>query len=322
MAVFAAVAKRAGQAVAVLVAVSLLVYLLLDLLPGDAAEQIVGPAYDLTPEERAERVQQERVRLGLDRPLLVRYLAWIGGLVTGDLGRSVRGIPISGMVQERLSVSLEIALASVIIALVVSVLIAVVLQATRAEWAARVASAVSSVFVIVPQFYLAFLLVLVFAVALRALPATGYVGWDDPAEHVRRLVLPVATLVLPQVATYLPYLISGLRTAATAPMAIAAAARGISQRRMLFAHLLPNGILPTISMAGLVLASLLGNMVIVEFAFSIPGLGSLLLRGIGDQDLQLVATLVVVVAAVYVIASIVVDVVYALVDPRLRRVHR
>src|SRR5690606_12840615 len=114
-------ATRLLQAFAVLVTVSLLIYFLLDLLPGDAAEQLVGPAYDLTTEERAQRVQQERERLGLDRPLIVRYLEWLGGMVTGDIGRTVRGAPIAPLVGDRLAVSLEIALASVIIALLVSV---------------------------------------------------------------------------------------------------------------------------------------------------------------------------------------------------------
>ncbi|HTN58864.1 MAG TPA: ABC transporter permease subunit, partial [Protaetiibacter sp.] len=162
-----------------------------------------------------------------------------------------------------------------------------------------------------------------FSVWLGVLPAIGYtpIG-EDPGGHFRQLVLPVGTLVLPQVATYLPYLIAGLRASGTAPLAIAAAARGISQQRLLMAHLLPNGILPTISMAGIVMGNLLGNMVIIEYAFSIPGVGSLLLRAIGDQDLMLVSTVVVVIAAVFVLSSIITDVVYALVDPRLRKVSK
>lgn len=316
-------AARLLQALAVLITVSFLIYLLLDLLPGDAAEQLVGPAYDLTPEERAQRVQEERIRLGLDRPLIVRYLEWFGGMVTGNLGRTVRGNPISTLVGDRLAVSLEIAVASVLIALIVSIALALLIQALGRDWLAKFAQVTSSAFIIVPQFYLAFLMVLVFSVWLGVLPAIGYTPIaDDPAKHFRQLVLPVATLVLPQVATYLPYLIAGLRTSGVAPLAIAAAARGISQRRLLMAHLLPNGILPTISMAGIVMGNLLGNMVIIEYAFSIPGVGSLLLRGIGDQDLMLVSTLVVVIAAVFVVSSIITDVVYAIVDPRLRKVSR
>jgi peptide/nickel transport system permease protein len=211
----------------------------------------------------------------------------------------------------------------VLIALIVSIALALLIQALGRDWLAKFAQVTSSAFIIVPQFYLAFLMVLVFSVWLGVLPAIGYTPRaDDPAQHVRPRVLPVATLVLPQVATYLPYLIAGLRTSGVAPLAIAAAARGISQRRLLMAHLLPNGILPTISMAGIVMGNLLGNMVIIEYAFSIPGVGSLLLRGIGDQDLMLVSTLVVVIAAVFVVSSIITDVVYAIVDPRLRKVSR
>ena len=306
-----------------LLTVSFLIYLLLDILPGDAAEQLVGPAYDLTTEERAARVLEEQIRLGLDRPLIVRYFDWLGGLLTGDLGRSVRGNPIADLISERLVVSLEIAFVSVVIALLLSVLIALGVQASNADWLAKLTQAFSSVFIIIPQFYLAFLLVLVFAVWLGWLPSIGYTPfWEDPRKHVMGLILPITTLVLPQIATYLPYLVSGLRTSSTTPMAIAAAARGISQRRLLLVHLLPNGILPTISMAGLVMGSLLGNMVIIEYAFSIPGIGSLLLRGIGDQDLELVSTLVLIIAAVFVITSILTDVIYALVDPRLRKVSR
>lgn len=317
------VAKRLAQAVAVLLAVSFLIYLLLDVLPGDAAEQLVGPAYDLSPAERGARVLQEQIRLGLDRPLIVRYFDWLGGLVTGDLGRSVRGNPIDTLVGDRLGVSLEIAIVSVAIALLLSVAIALAVHVSQADWLAKFVQALASALIIIPQFYLAFLLVLVFAVWLGALPAIGYTPfWDDPLQHVIRLILPITTLVLPQVATYLPYLVSGLQMSSTTPMAIAAAARGISQRRLLLGHLLPNGILPTISMAGIVMGNLLGNMVIIEFAFSIPGLGSLLLRGIGDQDMELVSTLVVVIAIVFVISSILTDVVYALVDPRLRKVSK
>ncbi|MGX5682800.1 ABC transporter permease [Schumannella luteola] len=316
-------ATRLAQALAVLLAVSFLVYLLLDLLPGDAAEQLVGPAYDLTPEERAERVQEERVRLGLDRPLIVRYAEWLLGMITGSLGRSVRGNPISTLITDRLGVSLEIAVISVLVALAVSIAIALIVHSSKWDWLAKFTQAASSAFIIIPQFYLAFLLVLVFSVWLGVLPSIGFTPLsENPAKHFLQLVLPITTLVLPQVATYLPYLVSGLRSSSTAPMAIAAAARGISQRRLLMAHLLPNGILPTISMAGIVMGNLLGNMVIIEFAFSIPGIGSLLLRGIGDQDLTLVSTLVVIIAAVFVLSSIITDLVYALVDPRLRKVSR
>ncbi len=323
MGVVTTLATRLAQAVAVLVTVSFLVYLLLDLLPGDAAEQLVGPAYDLTTEERAQRVQEERVRLGLDRPLIVRYLEWMGGMLTGSLGRSVRGNPIGTLIGDRLGVSLEIAIVSVIVALVLSVAIALVVHASRWDWLAKFSQAASSAFIIIPQFYLAFLLVLVFSVWLGVLPSIGFTPFsENPSKHVLGLILPVTTLVLPQVATYMPYLVSGLRSSSTTPMAIAAAARGITQRRLLLAHLLPNGILPTISMAGIVMGNLLGNMVIIEFAFSIPGIGSLLLRGIGDQDLLLVSTLVVVIAAVFVISSILTDLIYALVDPRLRKVSK
>lgn len=323
MGLLSTVAKRLAQAVAVLLAVSFLIYLLLDILPGDAAEQLIGPAYDLTPEERAARVLQEQIRLGLDRPLIVRYFDWLGGLVTGDLGRSVRGNPIATLINDRLGVSLEIAITSVVISLLLAVIIALIVHASKADWLAKLVQAFSSAFIIVPQFYLAFLLVLIFAVWLGVLPSIGFTPfWDDPAKHVRQLILPIATLVLPQIATYLPYLVAGLRESSTTPMAIAAAARGISERRLLLAHLLPNGILPTISMAGIVVGNLLGNMVIIEFAFSIPGIGSLLLRGIGDQDLELVSTLVVIIAIIFVISSILTDVIYALVDPRLRKVSK
>lgn len=323
MGVLTTVVTRLLQALAVLLTVSFLVFLLLDLLPGDAAEQIVGPAYDLTPEERAQRVQEERVRLGLDRPLIVRYLSWIGGILTGQLGRSVRGTPIGPMIGDRLVVSLEIAVISVLVALLLSIAIALLVQASRQEWLVKLTQATSSAFIIIPQFYLAFLLVLVFSVWLGVLPAIGYTPLgEDPGRHFQQLVLPVMALVLPQIAAYLPYLVTGLRESASTPMAIAAAARGITRRRLLLAHLLPNGILPTISMAGLVIGSLLGGMVIIEFAFSIPGIGSLLLRGIGDQDLILVSTLVVVIAAIFVMSSILTDLVYALIDPRLRKVSK
>lgn len=321
---FAAIAAGAvgqlAQLLVVLLAVSLLTFVLLDALPGSAVGARIGPLPNFSPQERAELTAAMSKQLGLDKPLPWQYAIWVRNALTGDLGLTYQGIEVRHVVGERLAPTLQLATASIVVSTAGALVVSLWAYRTRLRPVRGVIQAFTTFLLVTPAFWLGLLLVIAFAVKIGWLPSAGYVRPSDGlGDFARVLVLPTLTLALPQLALFFRYLHAGLSDASTSPFVTSARARGLSERAVTYRHVLPNAVLPTITVVGLVVGSMISGLVIVESVFSWPGLGLLLVDSVKSKDNNTVAAIVLITATSYVVVAFLVDVAYRLVDPRTRR---
>ncbi len=308
------------QLAAVLLAVSLMTFLLLNALPGSAAEARIGPLPNFSPEQRAEMVATLSRQLGLDKPLWWQYGVWLRNVATGDFGLNYQGVEVSSVVGDRVAATLQLGIASLVISTFGALVVSLFAYRTRSSALRGGVQGTVTLLLVMPPFWLGLLLVIVFAAELQWLPSAGFVSFGhDPSANLKFLVLPSITLALPQLALFFRYLNAGLRDTATAPFITASRARGLSERAVDYRHVLPNAVLPTITVVGLVAGSLISGLVIVESVFSWPGLGLLLVESVKQKDYNTVSAIVLLTAVAYVIVAFLVDVLYQVIDPRTRR---
>jgi peptide/nickel transport system permease protein len=314
------VASKFVQLVLVLLVISAITFFLLSALPGNAALYRIGPLPSYTATERAALIARLSAQLGLNKPLIVQYWIWLTDALRGNFGLTTEGEPVTELIGSSVWASVELALAALIPSIVASFLLA--LWAFRTRWRrgqAMVQGAMSTLFVI-PSFWLGFILVYLFAVKTASFPASGYVPLSQSVSgNLSHLVLPALTLACPLTALFFRYLLAGLEEAEMGAFVVAARAKGISERAVAYRHVLPNGMLPTITIIGLATGSLISSLVIVEAVFSWPGLGSLLVQSVIQKDFNTLVAIVLLTAAVFVFTSTVVDIIYWFVDPRTRR---
>jgi peptide/nickel transport system permease protein len=311
------VARRLLYLLPVLLAVSLLTFLIASLLPGDLAYVILGD--QATP----EKVEALRHDMGLDQPILIRYLGWLGHILQGDFGRSFRtGQTVLQAVGERLPVSLELMILAELLGLVIGVPLAIACAAKAGGAFDRFMTSTAFGMLSVPTFLSAILLIYLFAVELHWLPATGYVPFsEDPIGNLRFFVLPALTLALAEWPGIMRVLRSDLITTLQEDYIALARAKGLTPRRILFVHALKPSSLTLVTITGINIGRLIGGAVIVETIFALPGIGRLLVSAIGTRDLIILQGVVLLVASGFVIMNFVVDMLYAVLDPRIRHGH-
>ena len=300
-----------------LLAASGVVFLALELLPGDAAQILLGT------EVRPDTLAAMRSQLGLDRPALVRYAEWIGGLAVGDLGISqVYRVPIWEMVRDRLAVSMPLA----VMAFILSTLLALPFGITAAVKRGRLADVLIMGFaqlgLAVPNFWFGIVLILIFAVQFGWVSAGGFPGWSDgfwPA--LSSLILPAVALALSEAAILSRMVRAAMLETLGEDYIRTARAKGLSRGRILVGHALGNAMIPIATLMGLQFAFLVAGAVVVENVFYLPGIGRLLLQAIFERDLVLVRDLVLLLSGFVVTLSFVVDMAYGAIDPRLRRAN-
>lgn len=309
------VLERAAVLVAGLVVSSIVVFGFMAVLPGDPARTALG----VNATEQA--VAQLRTQYGLDRPLPVQYLDWVGGLARGDLGTSyISKALIAPQVADRLQVTLWLVVVSMVVAVLVAVPLGVLMAVRHRRVSGVVLSAVSQVGVAVPAFLAGILLVTVFAVKLRWLPANGWTApAEDPGMFLKQLTLPALSLALVQGAVLTRYVRSAVLDVLREDYLRTARAKGLTPFRALLRHGLRNAAVPVVTVLGLQLATLLVGAVVVERVFVVPGLGSLLLDAVSNRDLLVVQDVVMLLVVAVLVVNFVVDVLYVLIDPRLRR---
>lgn len=308
-------ARRLALLAVSLFGVSVLVFVLLRLLPGDLASIIGG--VQATPDQLARL----RVRLGTDRPLLAQYGHWAGGVLTGDLGTSaLSGVSVTEELRRKLVVTLPLTLASSALAVVLAVPAGTYAALRHRSRDGAVVSAVGQLGIAVPTFWMGIMLAVVFAVRLRVLPAQGFPveGWADPGAAVRSLVLPVLTLALAQGAVLLRFVRSATLEVLHADYLRTARAKGLTTPAAVIRHGLRNAALPVVSVLGIQFASLLVGAVVVENAFALPGVGRMLLADVGNRDLVKVQGTVLLLSALVLVIGALIDIVHRLIDPRLR----
>jgi peptide/nickel transport system permease protein len=305
--------RLATAAVLVLVA-TLATFLLLRLAPGNAV--LATLPSDATPEQVAEA----RVRLGVDEPVLVQYGSYIGHLVRGDMGRSyVNDIPVTTLIATALPVTISLAIVAILIAIPIALVLGVTSGAREGSRADGAITGWNSLMVATPQFFLGIILMLIFAVQLGWLPAIGFVALtSDPLGFIEHITLPGLTVG----ATLAAPLARQLRGSMTGVLAqdyiTAAEARGVPWRTVLWKNALKNAAIPPVTLFGLQLIYLVGGQAIIEQLFGLPGLGMLAISAAFNRDLPVIQGIVVVAALVAITISMLVDVVYRLLDPRIR----
>jgi peptide/nickel transport system permease protein len=310
----ARVARRVAILVLSLLASSVLVFAFMAVLPGDPARVALGVnASD-------EAVATMRTQFGLDRPLVTQYLDWMRGLLTFDLGTSyVSRAPIGPQVADRLQVTLWLVVTASIIALVIAVPLGVLAAVRHRRPSGLVVSAASQVGVAVPAFLAGILLITVFAVQLGWLPANGWTPpVVDPVMFLKQLVLPAVALGLVQGAVLTRYVRSSVLDVQREDFLRTARAKGLSPMAAMRRHGLRNAAIPVVTVLALQLATLLVGAVVVERVFVIPGLGSLLLDALAQRDLRIVQDVVMLLVVAVLVVNLVVELLYVVIDPRLR----
>jgi len=300
-----------------LFAASVVIFLLIEIVPGDPAQFMLG--LNATP-ELADALREQ---LGLNGPPVERYINWVLGLLRGDLGISYGyKVPVADLVADRIWISLPLA----IYALALSTLIAFpvgILAATRRGSATDVGiMGATQLGVAVPNFWFAMLLVLLFAVTLRWFSAGGFPGWQDPLMALKALTLPAIALALPQASILARVMRSSLLDTLGEDYIRSARAKGLTRGQTLWRHALRNALIPVLTIIGLQFSFLLAGAVIIENVFFLPGLGRLVFQGITQRDLIVVKSVVMILVFAVTLVTFLVDIAYAIVDPRLRRSTR
>lgn len=312
--------KRILTLIATLAATSVIVFAALEVLPGNAAQVLMGPDAD------PAAVAAKATELGLDQPALTRYVGWIGGLLTGDMGMSYTyGSPVSELIVERLQLTVPLAVLAMLLTTVIALLVGVY-AASRHNSAGDVGlMTLAQIGIAVPNFWFAILLILLFSVKLQWLSAGGFDGWyfDDGLwrglwEGLRALILPAVALAVVQAAILARFTRSAVLEVLREDFVRTARAKGLSRRATLWGHVLRNAMIPVITVMGMQFAELLAGTIVIENVFYLPGLGRLIFQSIANRDVIVVRNCVMLLAAMVVIVNFVVDVLYAVIDPRVK----
>lgn len=308
--------RRILLMIPILLGVSLVTFIIVRSIPGDPVRVLLGADARSTPEQ----LENIRRAYGLDRPLPVQYIRWLGHVLTGDLGNSLRtGRPLTQELGMRLPVTAQLTAFAAIIGMVPAVffgVIAALRRNTKADWLTTLTALAG---ISVPNFFLATLLVLLFSYYLRWLPNVGYQPFTEaPLENLKLMILPSLSLALPFMAVIMRFTRSSVLEVMGQEYVRVARAKGVNQRGVIFRHVLPNAGIPVLTIAGIQVASLLGGTVIVEQIFALPGVGRYIYEAISNRDYPVVQSVTLVMATIFVFVSLVVDVLYAALDPRLR----
>ncbi len=302
--------------VATLLAVTFLTFVMVALIPGDPVDSILGTAVR-DPEVEA----QIREDLNLDDPLLVRYVSWLGDAVTGDLGQSyINDQPVRDTISQRLPVTFQLAFMSIFLSVLVAIPIGVMGAYKQSKWQDSASSAAVQVALSIPNFIFGIFLIWLFAVQLNWLPASNWNRFSDGVvENMKTAILPVLALALAQMAVFSRLVRSDMIATLQENYILSARAKGMSDRYILFRHALRPSSLSLMTIVGITFGALLGGTVVIETLFAIPGLGFSLINAINSRDILVVQGITVFIAVMFVIINTVVDLLYAVLDPRIRR---
>jgi peptide/nickel transport system permease protein len=305
--------QRLAVFAATLVAASLIVFAVMNILPGNAAQTMLGPT--ATPEAVAALAH----KLGLDQPAPVRYAHWIAGALHGDFGRSYAyGVPIGPLVASSLAISIPLAMMAMALSAGIALAAGIYAADRRGRTGDAIVMGASQIGLALPNFWLAILLVIVFAVTLRLAPAGGFPGWNEPLRAIGALILPAVALGVVQAAILTRVTRSAVLEALNEDFMRTARAKGVSRRTALWRHALPNALVPILTIMGLQFANLIAGAIVVENVFVLPGIGRLMLQSISNRDTLVVENCVMMTAILVIGLNFLVDIACAAIDPRLR----
>ncbi len=298
-----------------LIVASLVIFTVIEVIPGDPAAFMLG--LNAAP----EAVAALREELGLEGGYLARYLAWAGGLLSGDFGTSYTyRVPVSELVAARLWVSLPLTIYALVLSTLIAIPVGIVAATRRGSAADYGIMAGTQLGIAVPNFWFAMLLVLIFAIHLKWFSAGGFPGWDQGLwVNLKALTLPAVALALPQASILARVMRSSLLETLGQDYIRTARAKGLTRGQAVVGHALRNALIPVMTILGLQFSFLLAGAIIIENVFFLPGLGRLIFQGITQRDLIVVESVVMLLVFAVILVTFLVDLAYALVDPRLRR---
>lgn len=308
--------KRMVLALPVLFGITVVVFLLVRLIPGDVIDAMLGTEASLRPEVR----EQLRKTLGLDRPLYVQYFTWLADIVRGDLGRSLRtGQPIVENLSGKLPITLELAFLSIVMSLIIAIPLGVISALRRNSSSDFVVRLLGTAGLSLPNFWLATMLILIASRYFRWGAALIYVSpFEDLIENLKQMLLPSLALALGLTAVVMRMTRSSLLEVLSQDFIRTARAKGVHERWVLYRHALRNALMPIVTIVGIQTGHLLGGAVIIEQIFGLPGLGWFLLNAIYQRDYPAVQAGVLILAIIFVVTNLVVDLLYAVLDPRIK----
>jgi peptide/nickel transport system permease protein len=308
------VANRLLQFIPTFFLVSVVVFLMVRAIPGDAAHVLLGPT------ATQDQIFALRTEMGLDRPIWIQYGIWIKGVGRGDLGRSwINDYPVAKLIRQKLPATIALAIGAILVALLIAVPFGVLSALRSGTWIDRILSFYSSLLLAIPTFWLGVLLVLAFSLKLKWLPPSGYVPFTQhPIQSLKLLLLPSITLGAYLSAIFARFLKSSIAESLQQDYVRTAAAKGLSESRIVRGHVLKNALIPVVTMFGIQFGGLLGGAVIVEAIFGWPGLGRLLVTSIASRDYSVVQGTILLAAAAFLVVNLITDLTYGLLDPRIR----
>ncbi|MEO7243286.1 MAG: ABC transporter permease [Variovorax sp.] len=309
--------KRFATLVLTLVGASAIIFLVLEVLPGNAAQMLMGP--DASP----EAVAALSAKLGLDQGAWSRYWHWIAGLFKGDLGNSYAyGSPVTELLRERLALTVPLALFAMLLTTAIALAVGVTAAARHNKLGDVGLMSLAQLGIAIPNFWFAILLILLFSVQLQWFSAGGFDGWGEGVggivDGMKALLLPALSLAVVQAAILARFTRSAVLEVMREDFVRTARAKGVSQRAVLWHHVLRNALVPVVTIMGMQFSELLAGTIVVENVFYLPGLGKLIFQAISNRDLIVVRNCVMLLAAMVVVVNFFVDLLYAVIDPRLK----
>lgn len=307
---------RLADLALVLFGVSVIVFLMIRLIPGDAVAIMLGANTEVTP----ERVAELRARIGLDQPVVLQYLSWAGAMLRGDLGTSLwTGRPVGAEILTHLWPTLELTVLALAVGAILAVPVGCLMAQSRGRWA-DVAMRIGAIAgLTIPSFWLGIVLILALSQIAPSFASLGYVPFSaDPLGNLQRMLLPALALALPILANLSRLVRSAMLDALGQDYIRTARAKGAPERVVVYKHALRNALIPFVTSVGIMTGYLLGGAIVVEQVFAIPGLGRLILGAIAERNYPLIQSTILVVTAGFVLVNFAVDLLYGLIDPRVR----
>ena len=310
--------KRLGQTLIVLLILSVCVFLLMSLLPGDPVYAMLG---DNISQETHDIAWAE---LGLDKPILTRYFSWLSGALRGDFGSSYQfHMPVKDLLKTRIPITIYLSVLATLIAMPLGVLFGVISAVHRGRPVDTVITLIANTCSCLPQFWVGIFLMYIFATNLGLLPSYGFtLPWEDLGMHLKQLIMPLICLSIDGIAGITRQTRSSMLESIRQDYVRTAWAKGLKERTVIYVHVLKNSLIPIVTLLGVRLSYMVGGSIFVESVFTIPGMGSLLVRSITAKDIPVVQACVMLTALVTCMAYIVTDFLYVVVDPRIKIANR
>jgi len=311
------VLRRLLDSLPVILLALMIIFAGLRLAPGDPAEMLAGP------DPSSATIAAIREAMGLDRSIPAQFILWLRAALSGDLGLSlVNGLPVSELVGDRIGPTVELAIAGLFLSLVIGLTTGLAAGLRPGSLTDRLVSTFASLGLATPKFWSGILLIIVFGLNMRWFPVAGRTGFSDGVfEAVRSLALPALTLAIGNAPIIARFLRNSIIEARKSDHVLTAMSKGLPMRLVVRDYVLRNSLIPVVTAAGIILGNLVGGTALVEIVFSWPGLGSLLINAIGNRDYSVVQGVMVVVVAGFLLSSILVDILYGVLDPRIRQVN-